>query len=356
MVDIETMEEYYATNVLITMGENLIKEMALAEYTMEAAQPVNIIRRAADFFNRAITRFIAWIRKGQLIRAKKRLEKMKTDERYSNIHTPVGSEHMSTIFWKMPWLNKNVLKVLQEFNNSQLVKMITDGHVKTLYDRNHGGHLTAANRYMNNLRGAYQKMTSNSVEMIPVAENHKVIDQILNDVIDYAINDVYDNLTKTRDAIRVIRDTELNEKQHDDSRNMAQQYSHILTVLGNCFLEEMRIVQTIANVLINGAHQQASPLRSKDDQRRPIINNLTLNRFFQELDDLFTQKPASKSGVTVHIMNEDDAVRGNAACHIQLYWVDGGNTYRWYISCNKIQDAVKDFLRKHSTITPADIR
>jgi hypothetical protein len=356
MVNIETIEEYYATNVLLEMGNNLVKEMALAEYTMEAAQPVNIIRRAADFFSRVITRFIGWIRKGQLTRAKKRLEKMKTNSRYTNTHTPAGEEHMSTVFWDMTWLNKNVIGVLHDFNNSQLVKMITDGHVKTLYDRNVAGHVTAANQYRDRLHRSYQRMTSNSVRMIPVAQNLKILDQIIDGIINYAINDVYDNLVKSRDAIRVIRDTELDEKQLQDSRNMAQQYAHVMTILGNCFVEEMRIIQTIANVLINGARQQASPLLSRNDQRRPIIDNLTLNRFFEELDNVFTQKPASRNGIDAIIRDEDK--NDNSKCRIELYWNDNNRIVRWYISCNKIQSAVKTFINQHaqSGITPNDIR
>lgn len=353
MINLDVMQEYYSTNVLIAMGENIIKETALAEYTMEAADSVNVFRRAIDFFSRVINRFIGWIRKGQLTRAKKTLEDMKKNPRYSTTNTPADHEHLSTMFWDMSWLNHNVLRVVRDFNNSAIVKMVSDGHVKALYDRNANGHRTAVANSRRQLREAYERMTAPSVRMVPLAANHKMIDNVLNNVIDYAINDVYDNLVKTRSAIRVIRDAELHEKQLDDSRNMAQQYAHVMTILGECFVEEMRIVQAIANMLIHGARKQASSLTRENDQRRTIIRNITLNEFFEEVRAVFNQKPAARtSGIWARILDENDPSK----CRIELYWVDGGNTRKWYISCKKINDSIKNFIARHDPIMPRDIR
>ena len=357
--DIGVLEEKYTLDVLMSMGHQLMKEYQLSEYcsdddyVMESGSnntnATSLLRRAADFFTRILTQFIGWIRKGQLKEAKKKLLAMKKSRITSNHNKPDGEEEMNTVFWNLNWYQRNVVPVIQDFNTSPLMDMIANGLI-TNYDRNNvQQHITRAERDQRRLSNLYKRMISPNHRPAPTIFTHKMIDTLIGDTIDFGINDIYKNLVKSKDAIRTIKHAEAHQVKEDDSRRVSQQWTRALTVFGNCCAEVLRILQTIANVLVYGGIKQSNPI-SRSGQYSGVEKNFTLDKFKKLLrDEIFAKHPqAASHGVTAEFHDEYNEKK---KCYIRLEW-PGGHSIT---SCDGINTSLSHFIDSHHIIMSSDV-
>lgn len=357
---IEMEQDISQTEVLIALGDQLIKESMMLQYIQEADDDsVSIFQRAVDFFSRILNQFISWLRRGTLKEAKKKLEKMKDHHAFSNKHTPEGQEHLNTVFWDLDWFKANVTDPLHRFHQTPLIRMITEGQIKANYDRDNTAVDTkTAEDSFSALRKVYENMKSSDNKPKPMMMQHgkgdaKIegkLDWIIHNFIDFAINDVYDNLKKCKEAIKVIKDTELKEKKYDDSKNVSQRWGHLLTLLAKCFAEEMRICQLVANVVVNGAIKQASPITSENDAKVKVYKNLTLDQFKTNCKEIFSQHPDVASSGIVPTMH--DKTNKDSKCHIELHYTTGGKNLLNYISCTDINPTIKKFINTYNASNP----
>lgn len=354
---IEMAQEDHISEAWLSLGEQLIKECQLSQYVLESGSTnsVSTWNRILDFLNRILNRFIAWIRKGHLKEAKKILMKMKQSDRYSNRNREILDETMNTKFWNMSWYTNNVTNVMVTFRNTRAMQMLMRGDVKTTYDRNTSAILSEVEQSKKNLNEAYKAMISDDHKPESTVMEHDMIDEIIRNVIDFGINTVYEDLRKSREAISIIKKTELKDNQFDDSKNVAQQWTHILTILGQCITEELRILQKTADVLVHGALSQANPITREGD-RSVVEKNYTLGKLKKTLrEDIFNNySNADTHGVRITL---NDVHNENGKCYIKLIWMNNSGTNETkIISCDDINLDIRNFVNAHNPVHLADVR
>jgi hypothetical protein len=222
------------------------------------------------------------------------------------------------------------------------------------YDRNTSAILSEVEQSKKNLNDAYKAMISNDHKPETDIIGHDLIDTIIG-LCDFGINIVYENLRKSREAISIIKKTELEDRKFDDSKDVAQQWTHILTILGQCITEELRILQKTADVIVHGALSQANPITRQGD-RSVVEKNYTLEKFKKTLrEDIFNKySNADTNGVQITL---NDIHNENGRCYIKLIWMDDSGTNETKtISCDEINLDIRNFVNAHNPVHLADVR
>lgn len=363
MIDIDLYQEQASNQVLLSIGDALLKEVVLVEYAtdlvLEDGERASLLNKALDFISRVITRFLAWIKKGQLKWAKKHLENLQNRRTggYNNMYQYAYERTLYTRFWDKKFYDTEIEQVIDEFLKLPIAKMINDGTVQGNYDRDVKKHITIIETMEKKLKEADVKLKK--TEAYPVTWDHAGQLKEMLASIDKAGTTVYNDLKKSFDSIKIVRNAEKN-RGHDDSKTVSEQYTHLMTLLGKCYLQEMTIMQHVAAMLTSGCELRrinfGGATGGKFDKQF-VIENITLEQLFEQCRLTFNANPDIKTrGLLIYGLRID-------ASHYCIYLIDNYNLNDptqlrgRVIGCKSVSQPINAFIKKHDMvpIMPADV-
>ena len=352
MINFEYLNDVNETMVLMEMGRQLMKESCYicnsgeTEVFTEASK-VNIFRRAFDFVKRPIVKFLAWLKKGNLKKIRERLEKLIQNPRKNNMYQNDNDlREVYTYVYSPTFINNTLNPTVEAFMNLDLVRIINSGNVRN-FDR------SAMDRYISELTQMERNFKKITTRMTGVGPSR--IDRLSTNQVKLAIKGtikwcefcetgVYNELQHCYEAIKIVQKDE-KEINLGDSKDISQQYTRALTVMGECYLHIMTVCQKIAELYLTGASKRTM---SKKDKTKGS-KNLTVREIYDALRD--ENNDAATNGVYLSMTKLDDE-----HFRVDVYYKTSSGTWRKSknpIPCDQITNAARSYIANHSNQSSA---
>jgi len=342
------------------LGNSLIKECVMSQDRygdtfMESSDGVGLGRRVLDFFTRCVTKFMAWIKKGQIKRAREKLEEIKKDPSKNNLYYKEdGGYEMYTYIYPNDFV-KECTNKMEAVYKIPIFDLIKKGNVTQFDSVKIKDYIEKLEDAQSDLKGLQKRMTSlfDSAKVKPEKGNvnHYDIDCLIK-ALEYAETVTYPYLQHCYDAIKIVKKDE-KEKDFDDAKEVSQQFTRAMTLMGQCLLSIMTIYQKFAQTYITGSTRRQF---SKDD-KVSRYGNLTLDELYGELDEVFDDSDeATRYGIYMRIHEVD-----KKHYSVELYYPDttGVVNNNGHIPCSGFKDATEKFIKAHSTqataVKPSDL-
>ena len=289
--DMNLIEQDIAeTQVLSALMDELIKESAICEYKYEdvgAVDAVPTFERAIDFIKRIITRFIAWIKNGQIKRSLEVLEKMGKDKNFTDTFS--NNPTLYTICYPEKWLDEKLVPAINEFTNSKLFKLISDGTIKLEHDRD-AIELAKSRGEMLYCEKRFAKLNEELKSLKPVKIDDAEAASLVK-VLKIANGSFYEMLVRSYDAIKVVKKAEFKEIDDVRSKQVNQQIVQALSLFGRNALSCMNFYQKIVKMLVKGCAVRAISINGQPK----VFNDITLEQLKDICREVVSQsKPKSK--------------------------------------------------------------
>ena len=364
MINLDELNELNETIVLTAMGNQLMKECCYicnsnddAEIFTEASD-INFFRRAIDFLNRILIKFIAWIKKGQLKKLGEKLEKLLKDPKRNNFYQDDNDllREFYTRAYSSIFIIGELNTAVADFYNLDLVKIIDIGPSITPVDVKSFDR-SKLDTYISELLKAEKKfkrissrMTGETPRSVERADENKMRIAIKGTIgwIEIMTNKGYDTLNKCFKAIKIVQknEKELNLK---DSKDVSKKYTRAMTIMAECFLHLMTITQKIGSLYVTGSTKR----RFSKDNKTIGYKNLTVQNIYTELAKEFNDNSdADANGVYLGMKKLDDEhfrVEIFFQTSTSLAWTKS----KHYIPCDQISNAARSYIRSHSA--PANV-
>lgn len=359
MIELNSFDEVTlesSANALIAMGENLIKEASYPGYNLfmeDDESHISGFRKVLDFLSRCIMKFTAWIKKGQIKKAKELLEKSTKVNRLNNNYGETEDGRvLYTFFWDYQWFEKAVVKPLVSLHKLPVAKMIESGAVKDFDRSSIAAKGKQLERLKNRLATIEGELTpKNKVHAINVSHSGDHSVAAINKYLDFCSGKVYDDMMKALESIVIVKRHE-KERGSDDSSRVSDQYAHTMTLLANCYMYELKIALKVANMVLAGSLVRLPKKTGKHSE----FKDLTLQELFDTMKEIYNENPYAKQyGIgVVPVKTEDGRYR------VTFFYItnDANNMTTKWIACQSITDNVKRFIEKSNGefLKEADLR
>lgn len=339
MINVESMVDRSQVEVLLALGDNLLKEQAYAEsFYNEAASEVGLFQKALDFISRTITKFLAWLRKKKLDRCKERLTKLKDNVKVNDQFA--DPKTMYTYFYPDNWFGPEVMKPCRELHELSFAKIIASGQVKDIHKILVNRDMPKLEHLCRILKEAVSKVNKFSVPAGPVNVSHEGKGSIETAIkfIDHCSTTVYQDLQKSLASIKVIKDYEKG-KNLQDSKAVSDSWTHAMTLLAQAYLNEMAIAIDVEKTLTAGATVR----RISSMGKQKVYNELELNDLYTAINEIFNNdiNPASKAVYANTVKMGENAIRVDI-----VYSAKDGTNKVVSLNAKKLADATERFINK----------
>lgn len=340
--DINLIEQDIAeTQVLSALMDELIKESAICEYKYEdvgAVDSVPTFERAINFIKRIITRFIAWIKNGQIKRSLEVLEKMSKDKNFTDTFS-TSNPTLYTICYPNKWIEDKLVPAINDFTNSKLFKLISDGTIKLEHDRD-AVELAKSRGEMMYCEKRFTKLNDELKSLKPVRIDDTGADSLVK-VLKIASGTFYEALVRSYDAIKLVKKAEFKEIDDVRSKQVNQQVVQALTVFGKNALSCMNFYQKIVQMLVKGCAIRAISINGKPK----VFNDITLEQFKDICREVVSKsKPKSKFYFKAY------KTGGGTLIRIFTLSADENGNQTWYetkVRTKNLNQSVEKFISDH---------
>ena len=340
--DMNLIEQDIAeTQVLSALMDELIKECAICEYKYEdvgAVDSVPTFERAIDFIKRIITRFIAWIKNGQIKRSLEVLEKMSKDGNFTDTFS--NNPTLYTMCYPNKWIEDKLVPAVTDFTNSKLFKLISDGTIKLEHDRD-AVELAKARGEMMYCEKRFAKLNDELKSLKPVRIDDAGADSLIK-VLKNASGTFYEALVRSYDAIKLVKKAEFKEIDDVKSKQVNQQVIQALSIFGRNALSCMNFYQKIVKMLVKGCATRAISINGQPK----VYDDITL----EQLKDI-CREVVSKHKIKAKFYLKTNKTAGGTL--INVFTLDTGDNgeplwYEYKIRTKNLNQSVEKFIHDHS--------
>ncbi len=329
------------TQVLSALMDELIKESAICEYKYEdvgAVDSVPTFERAINFIKRIITRFIAWIKNGQIKRSLEVLEKMGKDKNFTDTFS--NNPTLYTMCYPEKWLDDKLVPAIGDFVNSKLFKLISDGTIKLEHDRD-AIELAKSRGEMIYCEKRFTKLNDELKSLKPVKIDDTEARSLVK-VLRLASGNFYDALVRSYDAIKLVKKAELKEIDDVRSKQVNQQIVQALSLFGRNALSCMNFYQKIVKMLVKGCAIRAISITGQPK----VFNDITL----EQLKDICREVVSQSKPKSTFYFKTDKTGGGTL---IRIFTIETDNNGDQTLLENKVRtknlnQSVEKFIMDHS--------